>query len=67
MCIRDRYQPYRPTEDLVPNVADFGQGYRIHVTGLIHDETGFPSGSPKVTEESIHRLHEKIMRVQRCV
>ncbi|WIW70574.1 2-oxoacid:acceptor oxidoreductase subunit alpha [Anaerosinus gibii] len=64
-CTRaEGYQPYRPTEDLVPNVADFGQGYRIHVTGLIHDETGFPSGSPKVTEESIHRLHEKIMRVQ---
>lgn len=64
-CTRaEGYQPYQPSEDLVPNVADFGQGYRIHVTGLIHDETGFPSGSPKVTEDSIHRLHEKIMRVQ---
>lgn len=58
------YQPYRPGEDLVPNVADFGTGYRIHVTGLIHDETGFPSGSPQVTEELIRRLHEKISRVQ---
>lgn len=57
------YQPFAPDEDLVPNVADFGQGYHIHVTGLIHDETGFPVGSPKVTEESIRRLHEKIARV----
>ena len=56
------YQPYAPDEDLVPNIADFGQGYHIHVTGLIHDETGFPVGSPKVTEESIRRLHEKIAR-----
>ena len=64
-CTREEgYQPYRPSADLVPNIADFGQGYRIHVTGLIHDETGFPSGSPKVTEESIRRLHEKITRVQ---
>lgn len=64
-CTREEgYQPYRPAADLVPNIADFGQGYRIHVTGLIHDETGFPSGSPKVTEESIRRLHEKITRVQ---
>jgi len=58
------YEPYRPDEDMVPNVADFGQGYHIHVTGLIHDETGFPSGSPKVTEDAIHRMHEKIMHVQ---
>lgn len=56
------YQPFAPDEDLVPNVADFGEGYHIHVTGLIHDETGFPVGSPKVTEESIRRLHEKIQR-----
>ena len=54
------YQPFAPEADLVPNTADFGEGYHIHVTGLIHDETGFPVGSPKVTEESIRRLHEKI-------
>lgn len=56
------YQPFEPDEDLVPNVADFGEGYHIHVTGLIHDDTGFPVGSPKVTEDSIKRLHEKIDR-----
>ena len=56
------YQPFAPEDDLVPNTADFGEGYHIHVTGLIHDETGFPVGSPKVTEESIRRLHEKIER-----
>ena len=58
------YKAYTPMEDLVPNPANFGTGYRIHCTGLVHDETGFPSGSPKVTEQTIHRLHEKIMRVQ---
>ena len=57
------YQPFEPDEDLVPNVADFGTGYRIHVTGLIHDNTGFPVGSPEVTENTIQRLHEKIARV----
>jgi len=64
-CTRSEgYQPYTPEEDLIPNVADFGEGYRIHVTGLIHDETGFPSGSPTVTEKSIRRLHEKISRAE---
>lgn len=56
------YQPFEPDEDLVPNVADFGKGYHIHVTGLLHDVTGFPVGSPEVTENSIRRLHEKISR-----
>ncbi|MDD4600838.1 2-oxoglutarate oxidoreductase subunit KorA [bioreactor metagenome] len=54
------YQPFTPEADLVPNPADFGTGYRIHVTGLVHDDTGFPSGSPKITEQCIKRLHEKI-------
>ena len=59
----DGYEPYSVGEDLVPNVARFGDGYRIHVTGLLHDETGFPSGSPAVTETMLRRLHEKIDRV----
>ena len=60
-CTRaEGYQPYAPAEDLVPNVADFGTGNRIHVTGLIHDETGFPVGNPKITREAIDRLHQKI-------
>lgn len=56
------YEPFTPDENLVPNVADFGKGYHIHVTGLIHDDTGFPVGSPAITEQSIRRLHEKIDR-----
>lgn len=64
-CTREQgYQPYRPMEDLVPNPADFGTGNRIHVTGLVHDETGFPSGNAKLTEEVTNRLHQKIMQVQ---
>lgn len=58
------YQPYCPMEDLVPNPADFGTGNRIHVTGLVHDETGFPSGSAQLTEEVTRRLHEKVARAQ---
>lgn len=54
------YEPYRADADLVPNIADFGTGYHIHVTGLVHDETGFPSGSPEVTGNVIERLHKKL-------
>ncbi len=54
------YQPYAPDTDLVPNVANFGEGYHIHVTGLIHDETGFPSGSPEITKNMLDRFHQKL-------
>lgn len=54
------YEPFEPDKDLVPNVADFGTGYRIHVTGLVHDYTGFPSGSAAVTEKFINRIHQKV-------
>ena len=59
----ESYQTFAVGEDLLPDVARYGDGCRIHVTGLLHDETGFPSGSPVVTEQLIHRLHEKINRV----
>ena len=60
-CSRaEGYQPFTPDKDLVPNTANFGEGYHIHVTGLIHDDTGFPIGSPKITREVTKRLHEKI-------
>ena len=60
-CSRaEGYEPFTPDKDLVPNTANFGEGYHIHVTGLIHDDTGFPIGSPKITREITKRLHEKI-------
>src|SRR5512137_22541 len=40
------YQPYAPDEDLVPAMAKAGAGYRFHVTGLTHDERGYPDMSP---------------------
>lgn len=60
-CTRaEGYQPYAPADDLVPNPANFGEGYHIHVTGLIHDETGFPAGNAKLTKAVTERLHKKI-------
>lgn len=58
----DEFKAYRAGEDLVLEFAPFGTGYRWHVTGLIHDETGFPNTSDKVTSSSIERLHNKIYR-----
>ncbi len=46
--------------DLVPAMAPFGSGYRWHITGLIHDEYGFPNGSSNATQTSMDRLFAKI-------
>jgi len=59
-CSIEEYLPYEADNDLVPPMADFGTGYRYHVTGLVHDETGFPSNSTAVADKLIRRLSNKI-------
>lgn len=54
------YRPYRSDEDGVPPMANFGDGYRYHVTGLVHDERGNPTTDPRVAEDLILRLHRKL-------
>jgi 2-oxoglutarate ferredoxin oxidoreductase subunit alpha len=44
----------------VPDMASYGDGYRFHVTGLAHDETGFPSNSTDNAEKLLNRLMGKI-------
>lgn len=56
----EKYRPYEVTEDLIPPMANFGEGYRYHVTGLTHDETGFPSNKANNAEKLIKRLIDKI-------
>ncbi len=57
----DEYKPYEVKEgQLVPEMAAYGDGYRFHVTGLIHDETGFPSNDSQVAENLLNRIMKKI-------
>jgi len=59
----DSYRPYRHTEDGVPPMASFGRdGYRFHVTGLAHDETGFPTNDPVEIDRLNRRLNSKLER-----
>lgn len=57
----ENYLPYKADEKGVPALAPYGKGYRYHVTGLYHDEKGFPTTDPILVEEYIKRLHTKIM------
>ncbi len=57
----DTYRAYRVEPgQIVPAMAAFGEGYHFHVTGLVHDEYGFPSNSGDVGEKLLKRLMEKI-------
>ena len=57
----DKYLPFKINEgDIVPEMASFGEGYRFHVTGLVHNETGFPTSNPEIAENLINRLVNKI-------
>ena len=55
----DEYLPYDNSYE-VPPMANFGEGYRYHVTGLMHDETGFPSGNNEVVYAKQTRIMNKI-------
>jgi len=53
--------PFRAGDDLLPGFPAFGQGFGVHVTGLTHDERGYPCAtSPTVHEDLVTRLVKKI-------
>lgn len=55
------YKPYAiPAGSDAPLLANFGTGYRYNITGLYHDETGFPTTDPEKINALITRLHRKI-------
>ncbi|MBU0928847.1 MAG: 2-oxoacid:acceptor oxidoreductase subunit alpha [Spirochaetes bacterium] len=59
------YLPYKADQDGgVPLMAPFGAGYRWHVTGLSHDETGFPTNKGEVAGNLITRLMRKVEKAE---
>ena len=58
----EEYLPFAPDEDLVPAMVRAGTGYRFHMTGLTHNEKGYPDMSPAGQARLVRRLTEKIKR-----
>jgi 2-oxoglutarate ferredoxin oxidoreductase subunit alpha len=54
------YIPFEDTPKGVPAMANFGDGYRYHVTGLTHDIKGFPTSRPDEIDPFIRRLFRKV-------
>jgi 2-oxoglutarate ferredoxin oxidoreductase subunit alpha len=47
-------------DDQVPEMAKAGDGYKVHVTGLTHDERGYPNMTLAVQDRMVRRLVNKI-------
>lgn len=58
----DPPERYKPFDDkyLVPPLPAYGQGYRFHVTGLVHRPDGFPTGDAAASTALADRLERKI-------
>jgi 2-oxoglutarate ferredoxin oxidoreductase subunit alpha len=54
------YLPYQTGGALVPPMAKAGDGHRFHVTGLTHDERGYPVMNAEAQEKCVRRLVEKV-------
>lgn len=54
------FKPYQDPGDGVPMMARPGDGRRVHTTGLIHGESGFPTQDAGEAEKFMSRLLGKI-------
>ena len=60
----DRFRIYRSDPDgkkgYVSPMVKAGEGYRIHVTGLTHDERGYPAMNAEANLWNVSRIMDKI-------
>jgi 2-oxoglutarate ferredoxin oxidoreductase subunit alpha len=56
----ETYKAFRNVPDGVPPLAPFGTGYRYHITGLYHDEVGFPTQRLDEIEPWLERVNTKL-------
>jgi 2-oxoglutarate/2-oxoacid ferredoxin oxidoreductase subunit alpha len=54
------YRAYQTDSDMIPEMVKAGDGYRIHITGLTHDERGYPAMNPQAQDKLVRRLVDKI-------
>ncbi|MBZ5579411.1 MAG: 2-oxoacid:acceptor oxidoreductase subunit alpha [Acidobacteriia bacterium] len=56
----EAFHVFEPGENLVPEMVQAGDGYRFHITGLTHDERGYPSMNVEVQDRLVRRLQDKL-------
>jgi 2-oxoglutarate ferredoxin oxidoreductase subunit alpha len=56
----EEFRLFQPTDSQVPEMVKAGDGYRFHVTGLTHDERGYPSMTVDTQDRLVNRLVDKL-------
>ena len=56
----EEYLPYKADDDLIPPMAVAGEGYNVMVTGLTHDERGYPVLDAETQDKLVRRINDKI-------
>jgi 2-oxoglutarate/2-oxoacid ferredoxin oxidoreductase subunit alpha len=56
----ESHLPFLAGDDFIPPMACAGEGYHVHVTGLTHDEQGYPVITYQAHERLVRRLVDKI-------
>jgi 2-oxoglutarate ferredoxin oxidoreductase subunit alpha len=56
------YLPYAADPDGVPPMTRAGLGHRFHMTGLTHDERGYPAMTAAAQDVLVRRLLDKVNR-----
>jgi 2-oxoglutarate ferredoxin oxidoreductase subunit alpha len=59
---KEEYLPYKNDDDHVPFMIKAGDGYRIHTTGLTHDEKGYPVINARQQHICVNHLKDKIKK-----
>ncbi|MGD9140986.1 MAG: 2-oxoacid:acceptor oxidoreductase subunit alpha [bacterium] len=54
------YLPFKVSKDGIPDMVKAGDGYNIHVTGLTHDERGYPVINAEAQDVMVRHLMDKI-------
>ena len=61
---KDDFLPFENVEGINP-MPSFGAGFNIHVTGLTHDERGYPdTNSPETHQTLVKRLCNKVLKIK---
>ncbi|MGZ7135372.1 MAG: 2-oxoacid:acceptor oxidoreductase subunit alpha [Methanobacterium sp.] len=59
----ETFLPYKAEPDGTSPMPPFGAGYKMHITGLTHDERGYPdASSPQAHSKLVKRLCNKIIK-----
>lgn len=57
---KDRFKPFQPGPNGIAPMAIAGEGYGIHVTGLTHDQQGYPVMTAEAQVDMVTHLTGKI-------